>query len=1096
MSALPRRAAPDLAALMDCEPRLYRLEAPGALSTLRVEAWVAEEALDEPGRLEICALAADPRLDLDAMLGGPVTLVTRLADGREHRRGGLVDLAIAEDCDGALARYRLVVRPWPWFLCMSLRCQVWQDRSVLEIVDSLLARYAAWARWRWSPCALRHVNGAHRHGLRPYTVQYRETDLDFMSRLLAEEGIGYRLAHTPDGMALELFADSRLACPEDATSARAPIAFQHAATQDGTDTLQRLDGACRAAVDTLTTLSHCEELGRGEGWSLPARQPRGGPRLESYDAPGATTFATRDQAARTLRLLHEAIDARRAYWSGQSVVRSFTSGTTFHLAEALHDLDSGEPLREAHLLLTRVQHVGINNLPGQLSRALLERFGPEPVLPVQHLPPELLASARQRGYANGFEAIHADTPWRPLRPDADGLRTFRKPDPGFLLATVVGPDGSTQPRGADEVHTDRLGRVRIRYEFQGDEDAAPGTSLASCWVRVLQPLAGSGGRGAMGAQWTPRIGHEVLVQCLDGDIDRPVVVCSLYNGRGEGGELPTPGGKPHAGARPVGEPFSHGSDARPAGQGNLTNGASPAWHGASPAPVERGGQNNAAALSGYKSKELGGNGFNQLVHDDTPRQERLQLATTQHASQLNLGHLIHQADNHRGSFRGLGFEARTDAYGALRAARGVLLSTYLADWSAPAMEDAAGLAVARQFQALALALHEAAHTHQTVALSGLLGTFAAGASALDPKAAPIPAWVKQAEGRGSARSFESAQADAQAKKTQPAEGSVPQSNAPVVNLSARAGVAVAAARDVALTAGENLHLSSGAGLDVAAGGAARVHAGQAIGVLGGAMQPGGDAAGTGLTVIAGAGDVELQAQDGPMQVAALRDVTFQTVHGAIDWAAAKRIVISTAGGAALVMENGNVEFIAPGTFTVQAGKRSFVGGAHYSYRLPPMPQVPITSMAAKFDMTLRDVPGPHGMPLPEAGWRIVHAESAEEAMGSDELLFSGCGDAQGRMTLDDATEQALHAAWNRTPGRLWVVCEGHAHRLTLAAKPDDWTEQQALHHALDAMGYADSPQSADGQNVDAFHAPRARKETLQRHGQALLDRLKNQGGRP
>ncbi|WP_169806060.1 type VI secretion system Vgr family protein, partial [Azohydromonas lata] len=488
--------------LMDQERRLYRLEAEDeALATLRVEAWVAEEALDEPGRLEICCLADDPRLDLDALLGRPVTLVTLLADGREHRRGGLVDMAIAEDCDGALARYRLIVRPWPWFLCMGARSQAWQERRCVEIVDSLLARYATWARWRWSPCVHEHLQGAHAQGVRPYTVQYRETDLDFMSRLLAEDGIGYRLQHGTAGMELVFFADSRFSSPQDPSSERAPIAFQHAAAQDGADTLQRLDGHARAAVDTLSTLGWCEASGHGVGLHMPPPAHRGGPQapsLESYDGPGAAAFATHAQAERTLRLVHEAMDARRTGWLGQGVVRSFSAGTTFRLDAPLHDLDSGEPLREACLLLTRVLHVGVNNLPAQLSRALLSRLGQEPVLPVHAIPPDLLACARERGYANAFEAIHADTPWRPLRPDADGLRTFSKPDPGFLLATVVGPDGSTAPRGADEVHTDRLGRVRIRYEFQDGEDAAEGSSLSSCWVRVQQPLAGSGGQGAMG----------------------------------------------------------------------------------------------------------------------------------------------------------------------------------------------------------------------------------------------------------------------------------------------------------------------------------------------------------------------------------------------------------------------------------------------------------------------------------------------------------------------------------------------------------------------------------------------------------------------
>ena len=80
------------------------------------------------------------------------------------------------------------------------------------------------------------------------------------------------------------------------------------------------------------------------------------------------------------------------------------------------------------------------------------------------------------------------------------------------------------PRGPAEIHTDRLGRIRIRHEFQREAEG-------STWVRVLQPSAGPG----MGMQFLPRIGQQVLVDFFDHDIDRPFVRAALYSGRGEGG---------------------------------------------------------------------------------------------------------------------------------------------------------------------------------------------------------------------------------------------------------------------------------------------------------------------------------------------------------------------------------------------------------------------------------------------------------------------------------------------------------------------------------------------------------------------------------
>jgi type VI secretion system secreted protein VgrG len=233
---------------------------------------------------------------------------------------------------------------------------------------------------------------------------------------------------------------------------------------------------------------------------------------------------------------------------------------------------------------------------------------------------------------------------------------------GFAVsqtATVVGESGQPDASGADEIHTDALGRIRVQFHFQSaGQGPSAETSAGSTWVRVLQRYAGAG----MGLQFIPRIGQEVLVDFIEGDIDRPLVVGALYNGQGEAGSPATPGGQ---GAEADRSAFAQSGDHRTGAQGNLRGGGhAPAWHGASPDALDAGGQRNAAALSGIKTKEFGGAGHNQLVFDDSDQQLRTQLATSQHASQLNLGHLIHQADNHRGSFRGQGFELRTDASAA------------------------------------------------------------------------------------------------------------------------------------------------------------------------------------------------------------------------------------------------------------------------------------------------------------------------------------------------------------------------------------------------------------------------------------------------
>jgi type VI secretion system secreted protein VgrG len=913
---------------LDVGTRLYRMSGDGELAHLAVEAWSLKEALSTSWELQVSALSPRADLDIHAMLGRRLDLHTRLADGREHSRSGLVFNVRASEADGGLARYRLVVRPWPALMAGSLRSRVWQDRPLIDIVESVFDAYASYAAWDWADDIAAHLEAAPHGGVRPYTVQFRETDLAFVTRLLAEAGIAWRIETddgAPLGHRLVLFADSARAasCPEDSTSANdlggRGIRFHRAGAVEAQDAIQAFGAQRRLPQATHTVLAWDSEGKRAVAAEMPTAAAYGGPhapRLEGYEHAG--NFALPADADRVARLLQEAEEARHKRWFGRGTVRTFSSGTHFALDGSPLDALGADDTRR-RFLLTEVVHAGINNL----SKALGPDVAREQL--ADWVDDELRRQAAESGYANRFEAIRAHVPWRPVADDGTGARLHPRPTaPGMLLATVVGPDGQDAPQSGREIHTDRLGRVRIRFHFQ-QQDQGPGTTRASVWVRVLRSYAGAG----IGVQFTPRIGQEVLVEFLDGDIERPVVVAALYHGRGEGGVPATPGGRAASADTAV---FDHGSDHRPSGQGNLTDGHGPAWHGAAD-----GAHGHAGALSGIKTREFAGTGHNQLVFDDSDAQLRVQLATTQEGTQLNLGHLVHQADNRRGSFRGEGFELRTDAAGAVRAGRGLLLTTYAIQPGEPAGDNAAGLALAKQMLRLAEVMSGAADTHQTVQLAGVVGSVKAGQSAIDPQAAPLKALQRVLGSMVDAR--DEAQAAADAVERHPAgDERVPHAGEPMLTVAARAGLAVAAGQDVQLAAGEGITLTSGEDAQWAVGGTARIHAGQAIGVLGGAVKPGEQAAGTGLTMIAAQGDVQVQAQSGRMQVAAREQVVVQSANAHIDWAAAKKITLATAGGASVVIEGGNITVQCPGTLTVKAGMKSFAGPKGIRYPVDPFTQ--------------------------------------------------------------------------------------------------------------------------------------------------------------
>jgi type VI secretion system secreted protein VgrG len=899
--------------------RLYELTIDdGDANSLLVEAFVADDAIDAIGTRDVIVLSTSPHLDLDAWLGQPAALDVSLANGTRTRFAGDISEVEMLGSDGSLTRYRIRIASWLWRLAHVRNSRVWQERSVVEMVDSVFEAYQPVARWRWSDEVTSCMDGVPP---RSYCCQYRESDLDFVRRLLAAEGLCWRVEQGKDGPGIVLFADSTrlVAVPEDASSkADGGIRYHGARSVERQDTVQALMAERRLHMSLTTLLSSDYKAKQIVAASSPSlvRHGRNLPALESFDVPGAYAFANRAQAQRHADMRMEAQEARGQLWHGRSTVRTLSSGTRMTITDT--------PLRSLGdapaFTVLRVTSVGVNNLPTVARQALDHLFGSiedllQSIVPCDR-PDDLaqaLAQARETGYANCFDALPADIVWRPLHDD--------KPTAlGSQSAIVIGADGNDQPNGANELYCDRLGRVRIRFHWQ-DGDAA-------CWVRVAQRAAG----GGMGSQFLPRIGQEVLVQFLENDIDRPIIVGALYNGRGEGGIAPTPGGRFGADSNPA--VFEPAHDHARSGQGNQTGGHSPVWHGASSGSS---GHRNPAAQWGVRSKEFGGSGYNQLLFDDTDGHGRVQLRSTHAASSLDLGHLIHAADNYRGSFRGQGAELRTDAYGAMRAGKGLLVSSYSINHNMsardPAGENAVCVGLLTHAVTLAEAFHAAAVAHQTVGLSAHLGATKVNSSVLHAEAAPLKAMATSAAGKVDKKGVmvDDGMGDATA-----GQSTLPYPHDPMISFAAKEGFGVNAGQSLQLVNGETALLASGQDLQLAMGGQMRWHTGQAIGVLGGAVKAGEGR--YGLQLIAAKEIVDLQAQADELKVQARDEVNVFSSHAHIDWAAAKRISLSTAGGANVTIEGGNITVQCPGKITAYAGRKSFTGPEKLGFDMLALPR--------------------------------------------------------------------------------------------------------------------------------------------------------------
>jgi len=895
---------------------------------LLVEAFAARDSLQGVGVRDVIALSTRADIDIAALLGKTAGLEVSLAAGTRTTFAGEISEMALLGSEGGFARYRLRLQHWIWRLAHVRNLRVWQDRSVTDIIDEVFGAHAPAARWRWSEDAVAFMGGALP---RSYCCQYRESDLAFVERLLAEEGLAWRFEQAQDGPEMVLFADTTTgsAIPDDRSSRGLGVRFHGAHARETSDTVQALAAARRIGPSSTTLLSYDYKAKKAVSSSVPARQAASPklPALESYDAPGQYHYADRAQAERYASIQMESREARTQLWRGRSTLRTLRAGTRLDI--------QGAPLQRlgeaAGYTVLRVDSVGVNNLPSKAQEALAELFGPIPELLEEALQLDALpdfalaiAQAQTSGYANCFEALPHDVPWRPQLAGSDGRAHPRPTAMGAQSAIVVGPDGGDTPSGADEIHCDRLGRVRIRFHWQDSGDA-------TCWVRVAQRLAG----GGIGSQFLPRIGQEVIVQFIENDIDRPLIIGAVYNGQGEGGVAPTPGGA--AGQEESSATYGAARDHAVSSQGNLAGGNAPVWHGAS---GDSPGHRNAAAQWGVRSKEFGGAGYNQLLFDDTDAQGRVQLRTTLAATELNLGHLVHGADNFRGSLRGQGAELRTDAYGALRAQAGLLVTSYQVKHGAgerePAGDNVAGIALMKQAVKLGETFSDAAVKHETVGLAAHLGAARGKCSVLDEKAAPLQAMLTAVSGMVGSEGVDAATSSAADKDTAPDNGKLPHTTDPIIAISARAGLGVTVGQAVQLSNGETVALMSGQDTQFVTGGQLRVHSGQAIGMLAGAVKPG--EGGIGLQVIAAKDAIDVQAQADVLKVQARDEVNVVSANAHVDWAAAKSVTLSTAGGANITIEGGNITVQCPGKITIHAGKKSFTGPASDNFVLPHLPR--------------------------------------------------------------------------------------------------------------------------------------------------------------
>lgn len=417
--------------------------------------------------LSVQLTTLDLDAELDDLLGAPAELMIERGEFPRYMTGIVRQVEfISVDHD----RLNVVVHIVPalWGLTQRNDSRHWQNMSVPDILEEVLASSLG----DYSREVRLDLNGSYEP--REFCAQYRETDYDFVRRLMSEEGIYFYFDFTGGQTEVLVLADVNDSLPEVILG------------QDGAMVALCPENQLDVSDETVQTfhwkrqLTSTAVVQRDFDWQSPDAPPNDElrePDLRGFEReiyePGERRYGAADAAALAESKLQSLV-AKGTIGSGVGNVTGFTPGAHFGLQD--HHLPD---VATEHILM-RVTHHGTWQ------------------------DAEVTQRATGTTYTNSFETIPFDVPYR-------APRTAPRP-------LVHGPQTAVVT-GAGEINVDEAGRVQVSLTW----DRVTGTS---CWVRVAQLSAGAG----FGAMFIPRVGMEVVVEFLDGNPDRPIITGCVYNG--------------------------------------------------------------------------------------------------------------------------------------------------------------------------------------------------------------------------------------------------------------------------------------------------------------------------------------------------------------------------------------------------------------------------------------------------------------------------------------------------------------------------------------------------------------------------------------
>ena len=430
------------------------------------------ETMSQIPEFQLELISTDPAVNFDQIMGKNVNAGIQLADGSKRIFNGFISRFMQLPKDNLGSHYQATLVPWLWFLTRTTDCCIFQDKKVPDIVQAVAKKFGFDKQ-------LDIRLDASKYRTWEYSVQYRETAAHFVMRLLEQEGIFFFFTHE-NGSHKMVLGDApahNKPCPNKSSFRFAPET-RSSGQQFQDDVISwQIEQEIRTGKFTLRDYNFESPRSNMQA-STPSKINQGGnTKYEMYDYPGE--YDSLDEGTEYTNRRMEEEEVPHVVINGVSHCRPFSAGFRFSVN------GSERKDQDGSYLLTSVSHLATEV-------AGLSEGGGE-----------------GSDYSNSFVCTPIAVPYRPPR------ITPRPLMQGSQTALVVGPSG-------EEIYTDKYGRVKVQFYWdrEGKKD-----EKSSCWMRVSHAWAGTN----WGAIYLPRIGHEVIVDFLEGDPDQPIITGRVYN---------------------------------------------------------------------------------------------------------------------------------------------------------------------------------------------------------------------------------------------------------------------------------------------------------------------------------------------------------------------------------------------------------------------------------------------------------------------------------------------------------------------------------------------------------------------------------------